>query len=29
LVIFANAGHIPTLEAPAAVASAMRTWLAR
>lgn len=29
LVIFPNAGHIPTLEAPDAVASAMRTWLAR
>ena len=29
MVLFPNAGHLPTLEAPAAVASAMRTWLAR
>jgi pimeloyl-ACP methyl ester carboxylesterase len=29
LVIFPNAGHIPTLEAPDAVASAMKAWLAR
>lgn len=27
--LFANAGHIATLEAPAAVADAMRRWLAR
>lgn len=29
LVIFPHAGHIPTLEAPDAVAAAMRTWLER
>lgn len=29
LVVFPNAGHIPTLEAPDAVASAMKAWLAR
>lgn len=29
LVVFANAGHISTLEAPEAVASAMKAWLAR
>ena len=29
LVVFPNAGHIPTLEAPDAVATAMKTWLAR
>jgi len=29
LAIFANAGHIPTLEAPQAVATAMREWLTR
>lgn len=29
LVIFPDAGHIPTLENPAAVAAAMRAWLER